>query len=134
MHRMLRGGSAAVLAAALMGSVATAQDAASEGDVDEVITTGIRQSLENAQNIKRNSDTFVDSITASDIGALPDRSVLEAIQRVPGVSISRFAAGDDPDHQTSPKSSPLPFLVFIQTAGIQQQANLAFLPAGHFLI
>ena len=98
MHRMLRGGSAAVLAAALMGSVATAQDAASEGDVDEVITTGIRQSLENAQNIKRNSDTFVDSITASDIGALPDRSVLEAIQRVPGVSISRFAAGDDPDH------------------------------------
>ena len=65
---------------------------------DEVVATGIRQSLQNAQDLKRNADTFVDSITASDIGALPDRSVLEALQRVPGVSISRFAGGDDPDH------------------------------------
>jgi TonB-dependent receptor len=70
-------------------------------DVDtgkEVVVTGIRQSLANAQTIKRNSDTVVDAITASDIGALPDRSVTEALQRVPGVSISRFAAANDPDH------------------------------------
>ena len=100
MRRMLRGGSAAVLVAAMMATTAFAQDSGieEEDDVDEVVATGIRQSLENAQAIKRNADTFVDSITASDIGALPDRSVLEAIQRVPGVSISRFAAGDDPDH------------------------------------
>ena len=100
MRRMLRGGSAAVLVAAMMTTAAFAQDSGIEedDDVDEVVATGIRQSLENAQAIKRNADTFVDSITASDIGALPDRSVLEAIQRVPGVSISRFAAGDDPDH------------------------------------
>ena len=87
-------------AAALMMSAsfaASAQDSYEEED-GEIVATGIRQSLENAQQIKRNADTFVDSITASDIGALPDRSVLEAIQRVPGVSISRFAAGDDPDH------------------------------------
>lgn len=96
--RFLRGASAAVLASALMTSVSYAQDTAVDDDEDVVVATGIRQSLQNAQNIKRNADTFVDSITASDIGALPDRSVLEAIQRVPGVSISRFAAGDDPDH------------------------------------
>lgn len=65
---------------------------------NEVVVTGIRQSLANAQSIKRNSDTVVDAITASDIGALPDRSVTEALQRVPGVSISRFAAANDPDH------------------------------------
>ncbi|MEN3745942.1 TonB-dependent receptor [Sphingomonas sp. HF-S3] len=59
---------------------------------------GIRQSLANAQNIKRNSDTVVDAITAQDIGALPDRSVTEALQRVPGVSINRFAGNNDPDH------------------------------------
>lgn len=78
----------------------SAQDAGSTDTLedDEIIATGIRQSLENAQDIKRDADTFVDSITASDIGALPDRSVLEALQRVPGVSISRFAGGDDPDH------------------------------------
>ncbi|WP_230482331.1 TonB-dependent receptor [Sphingomonas sp. Leaf21] len=68
------------------------------GNEKEVVVTGIRQSLANAQSIKRNSDTVVDAITASDIGALPDRSVTEALQRVPGVSISRFAAANDPDH------------------------------------
>ena len=59
---------------------------------------GIRQSLANAQAIKRNADTVVDAITAQDIGALPDRSVTEALQRVPGVSINRFAGSNDPDH------------------------------------
>ncbi|MBW8910975.1 MAG: TonB-dependent receptor plug domain-containing protein, partial [Sphingomonas sp.] len=64
----------------------------------EIVVTGIRASLANAQNIKKNSDTVVDAITAQDIGALPDRSVTEALQRVPGVSISRFAGANDPDH------------------------------------
>ena len=72
-------------------------DSASDAPED-IIVTGIRASLANAQNIKRNSDTVVDAITAQDIGALPDRSVTEALQRVPGVSISRFAASNDPDH------------------------------------
>jgi len=63
-----------------------------------IVVTGIRQSLRNAQTIKRNSDTIVDAITAQDIGALPDRSVTEALQRVPGVAINRFAGTSDPDH------------------------------------
>ena len=63
-----------------------------------IIVTGIRQSLRNSQQIKRNSDTVVDAITAQDIGALPDRSVTEALQRVPGVAINRFAGPADPDH------------------------------------
>lgn len=77
-----------------------AQDTtATETDVEEVVVTGMRADLQNAQEIKRNSDTFVDAISADDIGALPDRSVLEAMQRVPGVSIERFAAANDPDHK-----------------------------------
>lgn len=73
---------------------------ASEQDpsVEEVLVSGVRQNLENAQDIKRNADTFVDAISAEDIGSLPDRSVLEAMQRMPGVSIERFQAPDDPDH------------------------------------
>jgi TonB-dependent receptor len=63
-----------------------------------IIITGIRQSLANSQQIKRNSDTIVDAITAQDIGNLPDRSVTEALQRVPGVEINRFAGSNDPDH------------------------------------
>jgi TonB-dependent receptor len=66
--------------------------------VDDIVVTGYRQALQSAQQIKRNSDAIVDSVTAEDIGALPDRSVVETLQRIPGVSISRFAAGVDPDH------------------------------------
>ncbi|NAV73999.1 hypothetical protein FGF91_24420, partial [Salmonella sp. zj-f60] len=48
--------------------------------------------------IKRDSDTFVDAVTADDIGALPDKSVNEVLQRIPGVNINRFQGPTDPDH------------------------------------
>ena len=81
---------------------AMAQDAPAQGDEevvpeDAIVVTGFRASLESAQNIKRDADTVVDVITAEDIGALPDRSVAESLQRIPGVNISRFAGRDDPD-------------------------------------
>ncbi len=79
-------------------SNATEVPQAEAGEEGEIVVTGIRQSLANAQSIKRNADTVVDAITAEDIGALPDRSVTEALQRVPGVAINRFAAANDPDH------------------------------------
>jgi TonB-dependent receptor len=92
-------GSATPRTSASVEAAGAQPPAGEEGDGgNDIVVTGIRQSLANAQNIKRNSDTVVDAITASDIGALPDRSVTEALQRVPGVSISRFAAANDPDH------------------------------------
>jgi hypothetical protein len=75
--------------------------AAVEGEVtpdNAIIVTGFRESLRSAQAIKENADTIVDSVTAEDIGALPDRSVTETLQRIPGISINRFSAGVDPDH------------------------------------
>ncbi len=65
--------------------------------IEEIIVTGIRGSLLSAQSLKENADTFVDGVTATDIGALPDRSVAEALQRVPGVNIGRFKKTTDPD-------------------------------------
>src|SRR3569833_2979683 len=47
--------------------------------LQEVVVTGIRKSLESAQAIKQTSEQIVDSVTAQDIGALPDRSVSEAL-------------------------------------------------------
>lgn len=64
---------------------------------NEILVTGFRQSLETAQEFKENADTVLDVITAEDIGALADRSVAEALQRVPGVNISRFEQRNDPD-------------------------------------
>ena len=64
----------------------------------EIVITGVRASLASAQAIKQMAPTVVDAITAEDIGALPDRSVVESLQRVPGVTISKFEGGNDPDH------------------------------------
>ncbi len=92
---------AALMTALAMPTAAWAQEtpAAEEAtDPDTVVVTGFRESLQSAQQRKRTSDTIVDSVTAEDIGALPDRSVTETLQRIPGISINRFAAGVDPDH------------------------------------
>ena len=70
----------------------------SEPPLQEVVVTGIRESLKNAQLLKKDSDVIQDSISAEDIGALPDQSVTETLQRLPGVVINQFAAGVDPDH------------------------------------
>jgi TonB-dependent receptor len=99
-------GTALALGAIAVSPVVSAQGAPADQDakgdktenVQEIVVTGLRRSLETAQDIKKNADVFVDSITSEDIGALPDRSVTEALQRIPGVAISRFAAGNDPDH------------------------------------
>jgi TonB-dependent receptor len=93
-----------VTAGAVAGqSSALAQESVdADGDepevIEEIITRGVRSSLQSAQTLKQNSNVIVDSVTAEDIGALPDRSVTEALQRVPGVAINRFQAGRDPDH------------------------------------
>lgn len=86
-HHMLAG-------AALCGAVgflpmaAHAQDAGND-EVTDIVVTGIRASLQSAQNIKRNSDKIVDSIVAEDIGKLPDINVAEALQRVSGIQVAR---------------------------------------------
>jgi TonB-dependent receptor len=77
-------------------SLALAQAGATESE--EIVITGIRPSIESALDKKRNADTVKDVITAADIGALPDKSVTEALQRVPGVTIERFASSSDPKH------------------------------------
>ena len=76
----------------------TSEQATEEESAEVINVRGQRQSLTAAQELKRNADTFLDAISASDLGALPDASVVEALQRVPGITIERFAAPDDPDH------------------------------------
>ncbi len=83
-------------------TTAPADDAAvAAPDDDAIVVSGYRAALDSASKRKKNSDTISDSVTAEDIGALPDRSVTETLQRIPGISINRFAAGVDPDHFTA---------------------------------
>lgn len=65
---------------------ANAQDGA---PIEEILVTGMRASLENAMDIKRESTGVVDAISAEDIGKMPDANLAESLQRIAGVSISR---------------------------------------------
>jgi len=76
--------------------------------VDDIIVTGVRQALATSQEIKKNSDTFVDSITATDIGAFPDKSAAEALARVPGITVNRLQSADDSTH---PSGEPTGVLI-----------------------
>jgi TonB-dependent receptor len=70
----------------------------SEDEMTEILVTGIRKALQTSQDIKKEADTVIDSITATDIGAFPDKSVAEALQRMTGVTVTRFAASGDTTH------------------------------------
>ena len=56
-----------------------------------VSVTGIRKAIEDAISVKRNSDSIVESISAEDIGKLPDVSIAESIGRLPGLAAQRVA-------------------------------------------
>src|SRR5215831_19494088 len=88
--------SALTLSSLAIALPVAAQEKAASDNLEEVVVSGIRASLQSAQAIKKNADQVVDSITATDIGALPDRSVSEALQRIPGVTLQRTNANRDP--------------------------------------
>jgi iron complex outermembrane recepter protein len=63
-----------------------------------VVVTGTREAIKTAQEIKLEAMQILDSIVATDIDKLPDRSVTEAMQRIPGVTITHFKTLGDPEH------------------------------------
>ena len=92
--------------AAQNASRSTAQDGA-ETEKNSIVVTGVRKALQSARQRKRNADTVIDSITANDIGAFPDKSVADALQRVPGITVTRFAISTDTAHFTTEPSGVL---------------------------
>ncbi len=61
-------------------------------DLNTIVVTGVRASVKSSLDIKKNADQLQDSIVAEDIGKLPDNNVIEALQHVTGVQVSRNAA------------------------------------------
>jgi iron complex outermembrane recepter protein len=57
--------------------------------LSEFVVHGVRSSLIGAQETKQNANVFVDSIVAQDIGKLPDNTVADALQRIPGIQVRR---------------------------------------------
>jgi TonB-dependent receptor len=60
-----------------------------QGAGEEIVVTGLRRSLQSAQNVKRNSEQIVDAIVAEDIGKLPDVAVSDTAARIPGIQVLR---------------------------------------------
>src|ERR1700732_4545361 len=74
----------------------TASDSAGDTvTVPEVVVVGVRAALATAQQVKKDAPTFVDSITATDIGAFPNKSASDALQRLPGITVNRLQSNDD---------------------------------------
>ena len=85
-----------ILAASISAITATsipAQDVLENqydpAQIDEVVVTGIRASLQRSMDIKRDSKGVVDGISAEDIGKFPDSNLAESLQRITGVAIER---------------------------------------------
>jgi iron complex outermembrane receptor protein len=75
----------------------------------QIVVTGFRASLQSAINKKKKSDQIVESVSAEDIGKLPDASIGEAIARLPGITSQRLSGRADvisirgfgPDYSTT---------------------------------
>src|SRR3569832_1744129 len=63
------------------GSSSGEQSGAQSSNVQEIVVTGVRASLNTAQTIKRDAAQIVDSVQAQDIGKLPDVNTVEALQQ-----------------------------------------------------
>jgi TonB-dependent receptor len=87
---------ASCIALVLSTAAAQAQEStpAASTELEEVVVTGFRSSLNSALEDKRRETAAIDSIKAEDIGKFPDSNLAESMQRVPGVTLSRGDGGE----------------------------------------
>jgi TonB-dependent receptor len=64
-------------------------EVANEEVMEEIVTTGIRSSIQRAIDLKQNSNSIVEAVSAEDLGRLPDTSIADAISRLPGLTSQR---------------------------------------------
>lgn len=84
-----------IASASLLAVVGASPSFAQDSQVEELVVTGIRASLQQSLETKRNADAIVDSVTAEDVGKFPNTNVAEAITMVPGVTVDRaFGQGE----------------------------------------
>ena len=75
--------------AMLLGTVPVLAQEPSSQELEEVVVTGLRGSLQASMETKRDAIGVVDAINAEDIGKFPDSNLSESLQRITGISISR---------------------------------------------
>ena len=73
-----------------LAATATPDDTA----LQEIVVTGIRQSVQLSLEEKRSAVNLVEVITAEDIGKLPDKNIADSLARVPGITTSSAGANE----------------------------------------
>ena len=73
----------------VVAAQAMAQESGAEQEVEQIEVRGVRGSLSQSMNVKRQSSGVVDAISAEDMGKFPDTNLAESLQRITGVSINR---------------------------------------------
>ncbi len=63
---------------------------AAQPDEEEILVTGARATQRSSIDFKRNADVVVDGLVSDEIGATPDNSVGDTLERIVGVSADRF--------------------------------------------
>jgi iron complex outermembrane receptor protein len=66
-----------------------ADQAASTGTLEEIVVTAVRQALRDSVILKKNTDLVSDNISTAEIGQLPDVTIAEELNRLPGVNTTR---------------------------------------------
>ncbi|WP_460804527.1 TonB-dependent receptor [Microbulbifer agarilyticus] len=84
---------AAVTYVGYAGAVHGQEAASSDQALEEVVVTGSRATIQSTIDIKRNSVTIVDGLSATEIGELPALSIGEALESVTGASSHRENGG-----------------------------------------
>ena len=74
--------------AAPVQAQSTQSTTGSGNQIEEVVVTGIRASLRESLETKREAVGVVDALTAEDVGKFPDKNLAEALQRVPGIVVN----------------------------------------------
>ncbi len=106
-QRTLLSGASGLAVCAVLGSSAFGQTNTTTGSsgtgatpdqkpaqVETVVVTGIRGSLRDSLTMKQSSDLITENISAKDIGQLPDITIAEELNTLPGVNASRDRGND----------------------------------------
>ena len=75
-------------------AAAQSQSADDAKDLDKIVVTGIRGSIEKALDAKRDANEHVEVVTAEDVGKLPAKNVADTLRQLPGVNIASSSASE----------------------------------------
>jgi iron complex outermembrane recepter protein len=70
------------------------QTASKPNELQEVVVTGIRASVQESLALQKAAVNVVNVVTSEDIGKMPDKNVADSLKRVPGVTVSPAGANE----------------------------------------